>query len=235
MMKRLLSAAVAFGVALASPVFAQNSPVVVELFTSQGCSSCPPADKLMQKLARRDDVIALSLHVDYWDYIGWKDLFADPENARRQRLYAQKYARSSVYTPQMVVNGQEDIIGTHAMELADLIAKHKAAPKPVHVQAARDGSMVVVQVENTDGSNLDGSFIVQLVRYTPLHEVDITRGENAGRRLKYTNVVDDWTIIGRWNGKSAQEFSASLDDGSEAVVLVQRKGPGEIVGAAKVN
>lgn len=235
MVKRLFAAAVALCVALGSPTLAQDSPVVVELFTSQGCSSCPPADKMMQKLARRDDVIALSLHVDYWDYIGWKDVFADPENSRRQRLYAQRYARSSVYTPQMVVNGQEDVVGTHAMELADLIAKHKAAPQPVRISATRNGSKVEVRVENTNGSKLDGTFIVQLVRYTPQHEIDITRGENAGKRLKYTNVVDDLTVIGRWNGKSSQNFSARLDDGSEAVVLVQRKGPGAIVGAAQVK
>lgn len=234
-MKRILTAAIAIYVAFASPLLAQDSPVVVELFTSQGCSSCPPADKLMHKLAKRDDVIALSMHVDYWDYIGWKDVFADPENARRQRLYAQEYARSSVYTPQMVVNGQEDVIGTHAMELADLIAKHKAAPQHVRVQATRNGSKVVVQVENTDGSRIDGPLVVQLVRYTPLHEIDITRGENAGKRLKYTNVVDDLSVIGRWNGKSPQKFTVRLDDDSPAVVLVQRKGPGAIVGAAKVN
>jgi hypothetical protein len=235
LMKHVLSAALAIYVAFSSPLLAQDSPVVVELFTSQGCSSCPPADKLMQKLAARDDVIALSLHVDYWDYIGWKDVFADPENSRRQRLYAQEYARSSVYTPQMVVNGQEDVVGTRSMELADLISKHKAAPQHVRVQATRNGSKVVVQVENTDGSKIDGPLIVQLVRYTPQHEIDITRGENAGKRLKYTNVVDELSVIGRWNGRTAQKFSARLEDGAPAVVLVQRKGPGAIVGAARVN
>ncbi len=234
-MKRVLSAAIAIYVAFASPLVAQDNPVVVELFTSQGCSSCPPADKMMRKLAKRDDVITLSMHVDYWDYIGWKDVFADPENAQRQRLYAQKYARSSVYTPQMVVNGQEDLIGTHAMELADLIAKHKATPQHVRVHATRNGSKVEVQVENTDGSKIDGPILVQLVRYTPLREIDVTRGENAGRRLKYTNVVDELSVIGRWNGKSSQKFTARLDDDSHAVVLVQRKGPGAIVGAARVN
>jgi hypothetical protein len=235
LMKKIISAAFAVYVAFASPLLAQDSPVVVELFTSQGCSSCPPADKLMQKLAARDDVIALSLHVDYWDYIGWKDVFADPKNARRQRLYAQKYARRSVYTPQMVVNGQEDVIGTHSMELADLISKHKAAPQHVRVQATRNGAKVVVSVENTDGSKLNGPLVVQLVRYTPQHDIDILRGENAGRRLTYTNVVDELSVIGRWNGRNPQKFTARLDDDSPLVVLVQQKGPGAIVGAAKVN
>ena len=212
---------------------------LIELYTSEGCSSCPPAERWFNKLAESKELwshyVPIAFHVDYWDYIGWKDVFADPENSRRQRLYAQRYARSSVYTPQMVVNGQEDVVGTHAMELADLIAKHKAAPQPVHISATRNGSKVEVRVENTNGSKLDGTFIVQLVRYTPQHEIDITRGENAGKRLKYTNVVDDLTVIGRWNGKSSQNFSARLDDGSEAVVLVQRKGPGAIVGAAQVK
>ena len=234
-MKFALTAFVAIYVALASPILAQDSPVVVELFTSQGCSSCPPADKLMHKLAARDDVIALALHVDYWDYIGWKDVYADPENARRQRLYAQESDRRMVYTPQMVVNGQQDVIGTHVMELTDLIAQHKAAPQHVRVQATRKGSKVVIHVENIDGSKLNGPLMVQLVRYTPSHEIDITRGENAGKRLKYTNVVDDLSVIGRWNGRTPLRLSARLDKNTPAVVLVQYKGPGAIVAAARVN
>ncbi|MFT4962098.1 MAG: hypothetical protein ACI92Z_003194 [Paracoccaceae bacterium] len=234
-MKCVLTIFAALYLALAAPVLAQDSPVVVELFTSQGCSSCPPADKLMQKLAARDDVIALALHVDYWDYIGWKDVYADPENARRQRLYAQASDRRMVYTPQMVINGQEDVIGTHVMELTDLIAEHKAAPQHVRVLATRKGSKVLVQVENIDGTKLDGPLMVQLVRYTPSHEIDITRGENAGKRMKYTNVVDDLSVIGRWNGRTPLKLTARLDDNSPAVVLVQYKGPGAIVAAVRVN
>lgn len=234
-MKTIASTFAALCFVLSSPVSAQNSPVVVELFTSQGCSSCPPADELMHKLAARDDVIALALHVDYWDYIGWKDVYADPENARRQRKYAQEAHRRVVYTPQMVVNGQEDVVGTHVMELTDLIAEHKAKPQTVTVTATRRGSKVVVQVANIDGSRANGKFVVQLVQYTPLQEVDITRGENAGKRLKYANVVDEWTVIGRWNGRAPVKFTAQLDADRRAVVLVQRKGPGAIVAAARVK
>lgn len=234
-MKRVITAFVATFVAFSAPASAQDSPVVVELFTSQGCSSCPPADAFMHKLAARDDVIALALHVDYWDYIGWKDVYADPENAKRQRLYAQESGRRMVYTPQMVVNGQEDVIGTHVMELTDLIAKHKAASQLVRVQATRKGSRVVVRVENISGGALDGPLMVQLVRYSPVRKIDITRGENAGKQLTYSNVVDEWSVIGRWNGRALLRLTANLGDDRPAVVLVQYKGPGAIVAAARVN
>lgn len=140
-----------------------------------------------------------------------------------------------VYTPQMVVNGQEDVIGTHVMELTDLIAKHKAASHPVRVRASRKGATVVVDVENMTGGKLDGPLMVQLVRYLPLQEIDITRGENAGKKMKYSNVVDEWSDLGGWNGKAPLRLTASLEDDRPAVVLVQYKGPGAIVAAARVN
>lgn len=108
---RRFTAALALALCFAAPGFAQRAMVVVELYTSQGCSSCPPADALLHDLAEREDVIALALHVDYWDYIGWKDEFAHPQHAQRQRAYAQKAKRRSIYTPEFIVQGQTDVVG----------------------------------------------------------------------------------------------------------------------------
>ena len=123
-MKTLGATVMTFWMLAGSALWAQTSPVVVELFTSQGCSSCPPADAMLHKLAERDDVIALALHVDYWDYIGWKDEFAVPAYTKRQRGYARTNGRRMIYTPQMVINGQDDVIGAKPMDVSDLIQKH---------------------------------------------------------------------------------------------------------------
>ena len=219
----------------ASPSLAGEKPVVlVELFTSQGCSSCPPADALMMRLTGRDDVIPLALHVDYWDYIGWKDQFADPAYTKRQKAYAHVGGRRMIYTPQMVVNGQEDLVGAKGMELAELIAAHRAIVPRVRVVTQRDGDRLSVRVEPL-AAPLKGPFNVHLVRYAPLRTVEITKGENAGRRLDYANVVENWTVIGEWDGTGPAELSAEVTGPAPAVVLIQAKGPGAIVAAARAE
>ena len=219
------------------------SPVVVELFTSQGCSSCPPADALLNELAGREDVLPLALHVDYWDYIGWRDAFADPAHTSRQKGYAHAAGRKMIYTPQMIVMGQEDVVGAHAMELADLIMHHMRRPSPVLISAqVRDGGLHVVLepvAAGTAGSGraakgLPGPFDVHLVRYTPLQRVHITRGENAGRNLEYANVVDSWDELGHWDGTGTARFDLPFSGDRPAAVLVQQQGFGPIVGAIRV-
>ena len=115
--------------AVAGIAAAESRPVVVELFTSQGCSSCPPADAFLHELSQRDDVIALALHVDYWDYIGWKDIFAQPAFTKRQKAYAKAGGRRSVYTPQMIIGGQDHVVGTHEENASALIQQHAAAER----------------------------------------------------------------------------------------------------------
>ncbi|NVO55671.1 DUF1223 domain-containing protein [Rhodobacteraceae bacterium B1Z28] len=219
---------------LAASVAAQEAPVVIELFTSQGCSSCPPADKIMHDLAKRDDVIGLALHVDYWDYIGWKDEYADPDHTRRQRAYARQGGRSMIYTPQMVVNGQQDVVGAQTRELDRLIDAHlKAAPK-ASVLAVRSGNDVTVDVTPVElpaGETYD----VRLVQYAPMRHASIRSGELAGHELDYANVVESWQIVGQWNGASPQRFSAELTSDLPTVVLVQKAGHGPIVAAAHVK
>ena len=183
---------------LAGVVAAETRPVVVELYTSQGCSSCPPADALLHKLAKRDDVIALALHVDYWDYIGWKDAFASPQNTARQKNFARVAGRRSVYTPQMIIAGQDHVVGSHPMDVADLIRLHAARDQDVDLQLSRSGETLAIRVESRGRV---GKAVVQLVRYDPAAKVKITRGENAGKTLTYSNIVTEWRELGNWRRK----------------------------------
>jgi hypothetical protein len=138
-MRHFFSALALIGAVGATPAAAQNNKVVVELFTSQGCSSCPPADALLHDLADRSDVIALALHVDYWDYLGWKDSFAKNSHTQRQHRYAQAANATTVYTPQMVIQGKHHVIGSKGMQVMDHVLAQKAAADPVDITIARNG------------------------------------------------------------------------------------------------
>ncbi len=219
---------------LAVSADAQDDPVVVELFTSQGCSSCPPADRIMHELAKRDDVIGLALHVDYWDYIGWKDEYAYPDHTERQRAYAREGGRTMIYTPQMVVNGQQDVVGAKSFELERLIDAHQTAAPQAEVSATRtanDVTVDVVPVELAEGETYD----VRIVQYSPMRHASIRRGELAGHELDYANVVENWQVAGHWDGQTPQSFTASLSSDLPAVVLIQRTEHGPIVAAARVE
>ena len=230
-MKRLIAYTLAAWSTLSMSA-AADSPVVVELYTSQGCSSCPPADKLFHEIADRDDVIALSLHVDYWDYIGWKDEFADPAHAKRQRAYARGAGRRSIYTPEMIVNGTTDIVGARPIQLAEAIAKHAQAPSAMSLGLSRNGSDLTV---TSDPITAQGPFVVHMMRYAPSRDARITRGENAGRTLTYANVVEGWTVLGEWDGRTPLSISAEVEGDMPVVVLVQNMERGTIVGANRLR
>ncbi len=221
----------------AGPIFAQDGqggPVVVELFTSQGCSSCPPADALMRELAGREDVIGLALHVDYWDYIGWKDEFAIAGHTDRQKAYAQNAGRRMIYTPQMIVMGQDSLVGAKAMKLADLLAKHRARPRQVNLHLTRDGGNLLVSLEALAALKT-GEFDVHLLRYVPSKSVRITRGENARRTLDYANIVESWEHLGTWDGRARAVIEAKISGDLPAIILVQHAQTGPIVAAARAQ
>lgn len=205
-------------------------PVVVELFTSQGCSSCPPADAMLNELAGRADVIPLALHVDYWDYLGWTDEFADPAFTKRQKAYARVAGARSIYTPQMVVDGSEHLVGVRPMELADLIRAHGAKPSPVELTLTREGDGQVRINAVATGAFPDAA-VVQLVRYRPSATVTIAQGENAGRTITYSNIVESWAPLGDWDGTADYQAVADLPGDAAAAVIVQEVGPGEILAA----
>lgn len=208
-----------------------SAPVVVELFTSQGCSSCPPADELLRKLAERHDVIALALHVDYWDYIGWKDGFALPHHTRRQKGYAKAAGRRMIYTPQMIIDGTDHVVGNHPMDVAELIAQHDGRPRAVTLDVTpREGGHVVV-LRSTEGTT--GDLRILLVDYEPDATVEILRGENAGRTLTYANIVRGWEELGRWDGDG--EYRAEFESDGSAAVLVQTADFGPILAAQDVR
>lgn len=230
MRRHLFALAACFATTLAAQ--ADNAPVVVELFTSQGCSSCPPADDMMHQLAARDDVIALSLHVDYWDYIGWKDEFADPRHAQRQRTYATLGGRRSVYTPEMIVNGESDIVGARPLDLAMAIEAHKERPKSVEILLQRRDDALTVTA--TPLRRITGPVLVQIFRYQPERVAKITRGENAGRTITYVNVAQDWQVLDTWNGRDALRFEAEVTGDMPGAIVIQSEKDGRILAAARL-
>ncbi|MEM6940778.1 MAG: DUF1223 domain-containing protein [Pseudomonadota bacterium] len=217
----------------ASPLAAQTSPVVVELYTSQGCSSCPPADALMHELAARDDVLALALHVDYWDYIGWKDPFADPAHAARQRAYATAGERRMIYTPEMVVGGVTDIVGTKPMALSKAIAEHASQPAAVGLDLRRDGNVLHIDAQALTAATEE--MTVHLMRYMPKQTTQIKRGENRGKTLDYANIVQGWTVLGSWDGRTPLSLTRAIEGDDPVVVLIQNGDVGRIVAAARVR
>lgn len=207
-------------------------PIVVELFTSQGCSSCPPADAMLAELARMDGVIALALHVDYWDYIGWPDSFASPVHTARQEAYARAAGERMVYTPQIVVGGQDRVVGGDAMAVMENLHAHMGATTPIDLTVRRDGDKLEIEAPaQSQPRTLD----IHLVRFRPWEEVEITGGENAGLTMSYANIVTSWEVVGQWTGSEPLELSLPLTGGEPVVVLLQEPGPGRIRAAAQIT
>jgi hypothetical protein len=210
--------------------------VVVELFTSQGCSSCPPADAYMGELASRPGVLALAFHVDYWNYIGWTDPFAAKFATERQRGYAKHLGLRYVYTPQMVVNGAAEGVGSERESITQLIAE-AAADKSPHaaVTVARDaGGQVLVHV---GAGKTSEPATIWLVGFDREHATHVQRGENEGRILKDYQVVRSFKEIGTWDGTAVDlTLAENVATGDGGVgVLVQANGTGRIIGAACVK
>ena len=208
-------------------------PVVVELFTSQGCSSCPPADNLLGELAGLPGVLALSFHVDYWDYIGWKDPFAAAQYTERQRDYAAKLGLRYVYTPQIVVDGRHDVVGSKRREVALAIEEAaKALPALTVEFNEEDGGRVMLSA----GEAPEGGATVWLVTFDDAHLTAVARGENGGRALTNSNVVRELTPLGTWTGEAkafAVDLAAARAKGrGGCAVLVQQGRGGPILGAA---
>lgn len=187
-----------------------HPPVVVELFTSQGCSSCPPADEMLGDLADRDDILALSWHVDYWDYLGWADEFAQPAFTARQQTYARASGERAIYTPQMIIGGTDTLIALRPAELMALVDMQMARPAPVLVSSGQqpDGGY---QIELTPRAALRQPVAILLVRYAPERRTTIKAGENRGIAVTYRNVVLAVDRIGAWDGRAPLRMSVKAD------------------------
>ncbi len=227
---------VAAGLLAAAGAWADASkPVVVELFTSQGCSSCPPADKILGHLADRDDVVALGFHVNYWDRLGWPDPFATQAGTDRQYAYSPVLGRRNVYTPQMVIDGRYDVVGFHAERIKVAIAQAEAT----------SASRLAVGLEWREPGLLGyslpagrGEARVRLVRYARKLDQDIERGENAGRHLSYSNVVREIVELGQWAGGAMEgelEVETAQDEAGGVALLVQDRFNLRMLGAAKLD
>ena len=235
-MKARIGAALAIWLGVAGLAMADDQgqgSVVVELYTSQGCSSCPPADEILAGLADRGDVIALALHVDYWDYIGWKDVFGSPQFTERQRAYARAAGARTIYTPQMIVDGMEHLVGARPAELTALIKRYEAMPEQAVLDVARKGGTLAISARTI--GRLPRGAVVQLVRYKPEETVEISSGENAGREISYRNIVTEWHSLGTWDGSAPLSMDVSVSDSQPIVVILQEPGPGRIIAATALK
>lgn len=216
---------------------------VVELFTSQGCTSCPPADEMLSELAKRDDVVALAYHVDYWDYLGWRDTLASPDNTARQQEYNRSFGNRSVYTPQAIVNGRKQLNGAKRRRI-DYAIEHMAGTDEgmiVDVDVSYNGDSVVIETGDV-GHEVENAHVV-LVYFDAATKVEIVRGENRGRVFTYRNAVSSFHTVGRWHGGRKRfempmsEIAKKAAGGCAVLVQQMREGglPGPILGAAIIN
>ncbi|MDZ4843720.1 MAG: DUF1223 domain-containing protein [Hyphomicrobium aestuarii] len=211
---------------------------VIELYTSQGCSSCPPADALMQTYAKRPDVLMLSLPVDYWDYLGWKDTLGSAKHTERQRNYARARGDGQVYTPQAVINGIAHAVGSSksAIDAALTLTRDEIAASRVPLKFWTNGGSLFIEAGAAapNSSFKDGTVWLAVIQ--PTVDVEIARGENRGRKVTYTNVVRELTPVGTWTGQPMRiqlaRTSVMRKDLERVAVLIQSGKAGPIIGAA---
>jgi hypothetical protein len=231
-MRHFVSAAC--GLWLAAVSAAQAEPlVVVELYTSQGCSSCPPADEFLAMMASDPRILPLALHVDYWDYIGWADKFAHAAFTERQRDYARVIGSRTIYTPQLIIGGQDRIEGYAPDKTADRLRAHLATVSPITLTVSREGDLIIIRARADQP--LEAPVRLQLVRYIPESTVTIERGENAGKTITYRNIVSAWEALGDWSGDEPLEMSVPFTGDLPGAVILQSPGPAAILAAARVD
>lgn len=230
-MRRLLTA-LGFAFALAPVAGQADQTVFLELFTSQGCSSCPPADALLADLAQHDDIVAVSLHVDYWDYLGWTDSLADPKWTERQAAYAHLRHDRSVFTPQMVVQGDQAVIGSRPVDVADAITAARAQPPKVRL--GWDGDQLTGSVAQGQGD-----LSVLLIEIIPEVDVSIEGGENTGLMPTYINAVSAMEQIVQWRSDDDPSFEWQAQHPRsperDYVVIVQEAPIGSVLAVQRLD
>ncbi|MEL6677611.1 MAG: DUF1223 domain-containing protein [Pseudomonadota bacterium] len=211
---------------------AQSNVVMLELFTSQGCSSCPPADAFLNELAEEADIVALSLHVDYWDYLGWRDAFASPAMTARQKGYAYARGSRSIFTPQMVVQGQFQTVGHNRDAVQTAIQQFRDAPRIARVTLSAENGQLIVALT---AAQEDARGTVHMVTYAHPQTLKVFGGENRGRSITYANVAKSWMTLGTWDGEPVT-MTAPLPSMMRGVaVFVQNGEHGPIIAAAKLE
>ena len=206
----------------------RTSPVVVELFTSQGCSSCPPADALLEDLTRRSDLLPLAFHIDYWDRLGWRDPFSSPQATDRQKNYARLLRLSSAYTPQMVINGRADVVGSDRRRVMATIDGQGSLPVSVALTADGNGLLAAIGAGSGEGK-------LWLVTFDRSAETRVPAGENAGRTILNVNIVRAINDVGVWDGDAKSLRLARPADGKGGPALLLQAPSGAILGAASLS
>jgi hypothetical protein len=217
----------------AAPALAGEGIAVVELFTSQGCSSCPPADAFMEELRREKNLVALSFNVDYWDYLGWRDTLAAAEHSQRQYDYAKARGDMDVYTPQLIVNGRAHYVGSDRKKILPAIETARAGSAGwTKVKLAEQGTEIAVEIM---AGKAPPDATVWFMAVAPSVTVRIERGENSGKNITYGNVVRKLVPLGMWNGHdvkmSFRKDSVMTKDAKACVAIVQEGKAGPILGA----
>lgn len=225
-------------------------PVVVELFTAQGCSACPPADALLADMADRPDLLALAFHVDYWDYLGWEDGFASPAFTRRQQAYAHVFHERGLYTPQIIIGGADPLLTPRPADLDMLIAAHRARPPMLALSVERESGRQILTLAPQRAMRDAGGIEVLFLRYVPRRLVQMKSGENQGRQIEYRNIVARIDKLADWDGRKllrlgitpGAEGEAELDARGEPLpadtrhaIIVQQAGPGPILAAIRLD
>jgi hypothetical protein len=213
-------------------------PVIVELFTSQGCSSCPPADAFMAEVRAMPNVVALTYNVDYWDYRGWRDTLATPEYSKRQYKYAKARGDMDVYTPQMIIDGASHVVGSQKLAVTAAIDKARTTPPPMWIPlsiAANDAEFQIT-VDETPPGMIAPAANLWFVSVAPRIPVEIEKGENAGQNIVYLNVVRKLVPVGMWHGGKTTlalpKDSVMTEDSTSCVALLQMKPLGRVLGCA---
>ncbi|MGX8011202.1 DUF1223 domain-containing protein [Mesorhizobium sp. ORM8.1] len=214
---------------------------VVELFTSQGCSSCPPADEFFAELASKDNIVALAYHVNYWDYLGWQDTLSNKENTERQYDYMRAFNSRSVYTPQAVINGRNHVNGASRKEVDGALARLDRIGEGMRVGIKVSRTSDRVMIDAGDAGDGPSDAHVVIVYFDPPQTISIGQGENSGRSMTYWNAVSDIQTAGMWHGK-AQRYELPMTEIAKragCAVLLQSVGkdgmPGPILGAAFIR
>ncbi len=214
---------------------------VIEMFTSQGCSDCPAADALLKQFIDEKNVIGLTLPVDYWDYLGWKDTLAGPRNAERQREYAQRFGIGTVYTPQAVVNGAAEVLGSSQSEIERALNATETAlgSSRIPVHFWHYGNNVIIETGGEPQSFEPKESTIWLAVVQKVVEVEVKGGENRGKTLTYYNVVREFTPVGIWNGRPTtirlSRAAIMRPETEDLVVLIQEANAGPIIGAASLG
>ena len=213
-----------------------NSVVVVELFTSQGCPACPPADKVLTNLTKERNIITLSWAVDYWDYLGWKDVNAKPEYTQRQESYNKTLQKKGVYTPQMIINGRKQVVGSRIWDIREAITHYRKREAPVtKIQMSADDGQLNVHIRSRSRKTFSQPTNVYLIWHDISQSFEVSMGDNQGKTLNYSNVVQGFRKVGEWTNHGIDldvDISRLLERGIKGFTVIAQDAPGRPITAA---